>query len=67
MGLFFPRKDKVATLNNNTFTRSWYTFVGWNTKSDGSGISYKNIQDVKNLTDKNNVTINLYAQWQKNK
>ena len=59
--------DKVATLNKNTFTRSGYTFVGWNTKADGSGISYTNIQDVKNLTDQNDVTINLYAQWQKNK
>ena len=59
--------DKVETLNKNTFTRSGYTFVGWNTKADGSGISYTNIQDVKNLTDQNDVTINLYAQWQKNK
>lgn len=42
----------------DTFTRTGYTFVGWNTKADGSGNTYAAGQEV---TWKNNVT--LYAQW----
>ena len=45
-------------LNANTFTRSGYTFSGWNTKANGSGTSYSNGQSVT-LSD--NTT--LYAQW----
>ena len=45
-------------LPSNTFTRSEYTFSGWNTKADGSGISYnegERISISEHLT--------LYAQW----
>ena len=42
----------------NTFTRDGYVFTGWNTKADGSGISYSNKQTVT-LTE----AITLYAQW----
>ena len=55
--------DKELALTKNTFTRKGYTFDGWNTKGDGSGTDYKDGQSVKNLTDKNNDTITLYAQW----
>ena len=44
----------------NTFTRSGYTFTGWNTKADGSGTSYT---DKQILTISQNIT--LYAQWKK--
>ena len=45
----------------NTFTRSGYTFAGWNTKADGSGTAYG---------DRDTLTIGaadltLYAQWTK--
>ena len=45
----------------NTFTRSGYTFAGWNTKADGSGAAYG---------DRDTLTIGaadltLYAQWTK--
>ena len=46
-------------LNKNLFTRDGYKYIGWNTKADGSGTSYKDEQNVKF---KKNVT--LYAQWQ---
>ena len=55
--------DKELVLTKNTFTREGYIFDGWNTKEDGSGTDYKDGQSVKNLTDKNNDTITLYAQW----
>ena len=55
--------NQAQTLTANTFTRTGYTFNGWNTKSDGSGDSYANSQSVKNLASTNGATITLYAQW----
>ena len=46
------------SLPANTFTRSGYEFVGWNTNADGSGVSYTNGQ---NINPSGNIT--LYAQW----
>lgn len=40
-----------------------YTFAGWNTKADGSGTSYDDKASVENLTETNNGTVTLYAQW----
>ncbi|MBO5834492.1 MAG: InlB B-repeat-containing protein [Bacteroidales bacterium] len=45
-------------LSVNTFTRDGYTFIGWNTKADGSGTSYTD-KHVVSLTE----DITLYAQW----
>lgn len=50
----------------NKFSRMGYTFVGWNTKADGSGVPYINKQAVMDLTTKNGATVNLYAQWSLN-
>ena len=47
-----------ATLNANSFTRTGYTFSGWNTKADGSGTAYG---DGASISPSSNVT--LYAQW----
>ena len=55
-----------ANLITNNFTRTGYTFTGWNTIADGSGTPYTNSQLVSNLTVVNNATIDLYAQWSKN-
>lgn len=40
-----------------------YEFLGWNTKSDGSGTMYSSGQAVKNLTSENNASVTLYAIW----
>ena len=53
----------AQNLTANTFTRTGYTFAGWNTKADGTGTSYKDSQSVTNLTTANNGTVTLYAQW----
>ncbi len=48
----------------NTFTRSGYSFNGWNTEADGTGISYQNraiYYAVAGYTG----TVTLYAQWKK--
>ena len=50
-----------ATLNANSFTRTGYTFSGWNTKADGSGTAYG---DGAIISPSSNMT--LYAQWQLN-
>lgn len=54
-----------SKLNSNLYVRDGYTFVGWNTKADGTGDSYSNQANVLNLTDKEE-TITLYAQWDAN-
>ena len=51
--------DNVATnLAKNTFKKENYLFDGWNTKSDGSGTSYEDEEEVTNIG-----TVTLYAQW----
>ena len=47
----------------NSFTRTGYTFSGWNTAADGSGTGYSKDQQVQGLTAENGATITLYAQW----
>lgn len=46
-----------VTLSSNGFTRSGYTFTGWNTAANGSGTSYGNAAAAPT----SNTT--LYAQW----
>ena len=59
--------DQAAKLKNNGFRRTGYIFTGWNTKADGSGTMYSQVKlsllRVKNLTEENNATVTLYAQW----
>ena len=50
----------TITLAANKFTRSGYTFIGWNTTKDGTGTAYKDKAEFK-LTE--NTT--MYAQWEK--
>jgi len=51
-------------VNENTFVRENYTFIGWNTEADGTGKAYA-ANDVIALTAENNTEI-LYAQWEIN-
>lgn len=48
----------ATSLNPNTYVRDGYTFIGWNTKSDGSGTQYEDMGTVTLTQD-----ITLYAQW----
>ncbi|WP_027216597.1 InlB B-repeat-containing protein [Butyrivibrio fibrisolvens] len=50
-------------LTSNSFKKNYYSFTGWNTESDGSGISYTNGQIINNLTSEQGEAITLYAQW----
>ncbi len=49
-----------ATVLSNMFERDGYTFAGWNTKADGTGVSYA--PNSRIVMDKSQV---LYAQWEK--
>ena len=57
---FYIDYDRALPLN--TFTREGYQFVGWNTKSDGSGTAYADGEVTRNLVGAGE-TADLYAQW----
>ena len=56
--------DASSKLNKNVFEKDGYKFKEWNTKFDGTGISYKDEEKVKNLTNKENEEVILYAIWE---
>ena len=58
--------DFASQINNCLFSYAGYTFVGWNTKPDGTGTAFSNKEEIINLTTTQNDVITLYAQWQKN-
>jgi len=49
-----------AALTPNGFTRTGYSFQGWNTEADGSGTSYADGAQVSDL----GADLALYAQWE---
>ncbi len=55
--------DPEPVLEANSFTRDGYSFVGWNTRADGSGISYADQEHVNFAEIGSSLT--LYAQWYK--
>ncbi|MBQ2960415.1 MAG: InlB B-repeat-containing protein [Oscillospiraceae bacterium] len=50
-------------LTANGFSRTGYTFTGWNTQADGKGTAYSDGEAVKNLTAEQDGVVTLYAQW----
>ena len=55
--------DGYVSLTKNAFTRTGYTFGGW---QNASGNSYDDEASVKNLTSTNGATVTLYAKWNAN-
>lgn len=55
----------VYKLRKNTFTRSGYEFIGWNTKSDGTGDWYLDEGTVRNMSSTDGDIVTVYAQWSK--
>lgn len=55
--------DAKSALSANAFTRTGYSFNGWNTSADGKGTAYADKAQVVNLSAKDGDTVNLYAQW----
>ena len=58
--------DTAVNLTTNGYTKTGYTFTGWNTQPDGGGTAYTNGESVKNLTAIEGDTVTLYAQWRAN-
>jgi uncharacterized repeat protein (TIGR02543 family) len=68
-GAMTPSKhtyDIPSDLTLNRYSRTGYTFVGWNTKADVMGPDYINGQNVTNLSSIGGATVTLYAQWKPN-
>lgn len=55
--------DTGWALSANSFTKTDYTFAGWNTAVDGSGSSYADEELIPGGTFSNGQTLTLYAQW----
>ena len=55
--------DEPQALTANGFSRLGRIFAGWNTKANGTGVSYSNGQVVTDIAAEGE-TITLYAQWQ---
>lgn len=54
---------KSTKLTANAYQKKGYTFTGW---KDDNGKSYSDKQSIQNLTEENDKTITLYAQWRVN-
>lgn len=62
---------QAGTLEANTYTKTGYTFVGWNTQPDGSGSSYADMASISDpmmdgdtfIEWSKEESITLYAQW----
>ena len=52
---------KSYKLPENPFEKERYEFKEWNTKSDGTGTSYANLDTIPAMADKESIT--LYAIW----
>ena len=50
---------KSFAVTKNAFKRDGYTFVGWNTAADGTGILVKDKEKVSNLTAENPATYTI--------
>jgi uncharacterized repeat protein (TIGR02543 family) len=55
--------DQAKNLTATTFSRTGYSFGGWNTAANGSGAAYANEASVVNLSSVDGSTATLYAQW----
>lgn len=57
--------DQAENLTKNEYTKEGHTFKGWATTPDGN-VVYADEVEVKNLTNKANESITLYAVWEIN-
>lgn len=55
--------ETATKLSKNKYYLAGYEFIGWNTKSDGTGTSYTEEADYTWTGTQNNETVTLYAQW----
>lgn len=58
--------DVEKTLPKNSFVRKDYIFQGWSTNPSGT-VEFKDQDAIKNISEKENSVLTLYAVWQLNK
>lgn len=58
----YQTAQKASVLANSDLTKNGHAFTGWNTAADGSGMVYK--EDDEMLIGSQHIT--LYAQWKRN-
>lgn len=58
--------DVEQNLFKNEYEREGYSFSGWNSDQSGMGNNYLDEAGALNLTNENNGTVILYAQWLRN-
>ncbi len=63
------QEGAAAGLPKNAFSRTGFTFTGWNTQADGNGQGFTETADAAQLASEanNGQSIVLYAQWKLNK
>ena len=52
-----------GNLTANTFTAEGFMFDKWTTAADGSGIAYKDTDEIQDLSKEDGGSVTLYAQW----
>lgn len=52
-----------AKMQKNTFENAGFVFAGWNTKADGSGVSYEDEAEIDDWATVDGAVFTLYAQW----
>ena len=52
-----------SPLSSNQFTRDGYSFAGWSTQADGSGLTFSDGEQVDGLGIAEGDSITLYAIW----
>lgn len=55
--------ETITTLSPCEFTREHWLFTGWNTKEDGTGISYPDESEFVSYNGEEGSELDLYAQW----
>ena len=55
---YYPSGTSVSVISLAPIAKSGYTFIGWNTAADGSGLNYSNNASIVMTENKS-----LYAQW----
>ena len=59
----YAENGKDATINKNIYEKAGYKFKEWNTKADGTGNSYKELEKI-NFDNVENSMFSLYAIWE---
>lgn len=58
------KTGETTALEKNSYVRKGYIFLGWNTDENASSVSYRDGQNVTDLTDAGQ-SVKLYAIWKK--